>query len=75
MTINNKDIRKQIKKMQKNIKQMKEAIALLQVIVKLTKTAHTQALVYERLKAQQETYQKITNSIINVAKFVKGDKK
>ena len=61
----NDSIRTQIKKMQKNIKQMKEAIALLQVVVELTKTTYIQALTYEHLKARQEAYTEITNSIIN----------
>ena len=61
----NNDIRKQIRKMQKNIKQMKEAITLLQVVVELTKTTYIQALTYERLIAKQKVYKEITDSIVN----------
>lgn len=61
----NNDIRKQIRKMQKNIKQMKEAIALLQVVVELTKTTYIQALTYERLITKQKVYKEITDEVIN----------
>jgi len=61
----NNDIRKHIRKMQKNIKQMKEAIALLQVVVELTKTTYIQALTYERLITKQKVYKEITDEVIN----------